>query len=517
MKTKSIDYPIEGDIRPIRVDMAGDLLDETAWSGKIYYNDSSTGLHVLTPKTTNAVIGSTCRVIQSHITNGISLVPPADALLELPDGETVTTPASFRSGSVGSEIEILLYVTSAGTKRLRVFVKKGSWSTASGLAHTYTPSIDQSLLLVAGKKLTVNKSLTLDGTDGTTHTFPPRTSALKYSREIQRLTSADDTTLTLNNTGYAEDLIVVGSGVLYNINLGDATTYNDSDLDSKRFRIYNATPEFVGVLNTDLTTWLRIPPRGYCECILTDNSSASGVWHSMVYNPATGDPSFGFVFYDDGLGTGTTGPMWLAQYVSGAGASVGANVSGGFNYDPTQYGQGVLVLATGTTITGHAARIAGQLYFNGCATRYSCVSRPQNLSTVGVEEFVLRFGFHDVQAGEPTDGAYFEYDGAVSGDFWVICTANATTRTKSITAKAIDNVNYHSFNIEIASDASRADFFYDKALLNAAGGVTTNIPISNARAFHCSELIEKIAGTTTRHWLSEITKFERYPAVLRNV
>jgi len=125
------------------------------------------------------------------------------------------------------------------------------------------------------------------------------------------------------------------------------------------FIFENASSDFVGVYNADLTTFHRIPPRATLTCTLKTQATASGTWGSTVHDPAVGNPAFGLSVFDDftsyaaiGSGTAYYGPLSIISFSGGAGArfEVGSSVSsvsaGGR--------QGTAAITTGTTIAGYS-------------------------------------------------------------------------------------------------------------------------------------------------------------------
>jgi len=98
------------------------------------------------------------------------------------------------------------------------------------------------------------------------------------------------------------------------------------------------------------------------------------------------------------------------------------------------------------------------------------------LST-SVQEFVIRMGL----GGGPTsadqnNGAYFEYNRATTGDFWVIKTANSATRTAITTTVAIVADTWYRLTCSINAAATSVSFSINGVVQTS---ISTNIPTSN--------------------------------------
>lgn len=518
MTTRKYGYPIEADVRPIRVDVDSDL-SEGAFSGKLYYgpDNAADRTIILGPK--DVAPGSVAKFIQIDETRGL-ILKPDDGEIELPDGSSIkSTDLGLKSMGVGSELEILYYLDPLGSGHFRAKVVKGCWRRLDEAPADFYPSTDTNprLVITAGKVLSSKNTLTLKGTDSTEHTFPPRTSALKYTREIQRLVSANDTTVTLDDT-YAEDIIVTGSGVMYVLDLGVATGYQDSDRDTRRFTIYNATPEFIGVVNSDLSTFHRVPPRSRCTCVLVDNSSPAGVWFSFVDVPIDLDQGRRANFDASGVisqhGYSDSG---FVGVLSGAGAGIG--YAGAFSGAAYQKILGLGYLRTGTTDAGYAVAYGGYL-----RAGLTCLGLEFSLLmghySTALEEFIFRAGFGENATGAAhSSGAYFEYDRVTSGDFWRIVSANAASRTAVVTDSApalvTDNVPPQKLRLELNSGQTRIDAWINQIQKTAAGGITTDIIAANSSVALPVMTMVKSAGTTSRYAYFDYYSFDVFPTTKR--
>ena len=88
-----------------------------------------------------------------------------------------------------------------------------------------------------------------------------------------QLPSADDATITLDGDSEAQ-IVITGDKVNVTVDLGVATAYDNG----KTVKIMNASTEFVIVQNSDSTVFEFLPPSCVATLVLTDNSSAAGVW-----------------------------------------------------------------------------------------------------------------------------------------------------------------------------------------------------------------------------------------------
>lgn len=342
------------------------------------------------------------------------------------------------------------------------------------------------------------------------------------------LTSADDTTLVLNRN-YKPDLMITGTGVLQVYDLGDARTYPLNNGRTSAYRnIYNGTPEFIGVINSDGTVFHRVPPRASCECVLMDNSTAAGVWWSQVVE--SGDPGYGWSrFFDfEGNSSGTSGVLSgsinLAQAASGASASINNNAATATSYNGKQ---GTLILTTGTTIAGYALAyhsLRGSYLGSGCRA----VEYLQSLSAISsaADEYIARFGLGDnLTGGAHNNGVYFLYDrfngGGAPITTWQIRNINGAGNTTVSTAVApaydTTGATWQKLRLEVDSAAARSDFWIDRVQVSAAGGLAANVP-TTATALpiaHFGITKTEDAGVNARYIRSDYLWMQSYPAALR--
>jgi hypothetical protein len=301
------------------------------------------------------------------------------------------------------------------------------------------------------------------------------------------VTSADDTTTTLT-TASESQVVVTGSGVLPEIDLGDATTYSNG----KTYRIHNGGTEFLGVVNSDNTVWERVPPWCSLTAVLLDNSTAAGVWFvNTSMETQIGRCS---VIRDDFYGSGGNvyGAFTMVRTVNGTGATVV------YGTGSTETYNGLLFFGSGTTATGYASILAGPCRFGTPATPTGCVGIESSVKLTAAptasEDFIWTFGFNDSATNAAaTDGAWLEVDDATASGNWRLVTsaAGSTTAVASAVAATSDPAR---LRVEVASDGSRVDAWVDA---NYIGKSTTNVPTGTQLADPCIKVV-KTVGTGSR-------------------
>lgn len=172
--------------------------------------------------------------------------------------------------------------------------------------------------------------------------------------------------------------------------------------------------------------------------------------------------------FTDWLGTLAQNENPWYHSINGAGASV--NVTLGEQGKP-----GRIYCSTGTTNAGRAAMYTGAqigLMFGLGIYEYRGSHRLNILSTAA-EEYQAFIGFcNDVSGLARTDGAFFHYDRAVTGDNWFCRTLKGGVGTSVDSGVAVDT-GWHTFRVVINHDATAAYFYIDGALVQT---ITTNIP-----------------------------------------
>jgi hypothetical protein len=339
---------------------------------------------------------------------------------------------------------------------------------------------------------------------------------------MQILTTADDTTTTLGPT-FESKLMATGTGIMQVYDLGDATMYGVG----KAYVIFNSTPEFIGVKNSDNTVWHRVPPRATFTAYLVDNSTAAGVWESSVYDSAVGDPAMGldrtldFVEYT--ASTNYIGSLSVQPRVAGAAAAANplAITAGGR--------QGFVGLTTGTTAAGYSLiegpdSVSMPVQNNVLGAGCRAVEASLSLSAISApaEEYIFRFGIGDnITGGAHTEGGYFLYDRAGLGTTLRLKSiktaggaANTVTDTGVQPIYGTTGAEWQKYRLEISSSGARLDGWLDNVLVSPAGGqgnlpaVTTGIKLVNGG-------ITKSVGTTARYVKADYVRIQSYPTVLR--
>ena len=194
---------------------------------------------------------------------------------------------------------------------------------------------------------------------------------------------------------------------------------------------------------------------------------------------------------------------WIGL-VSGAGAGCGA---GAALIDLTEKAIGMVQMETGTTNAGRASLYNGrqQWLFGAANVRWCARVAVLALSTAG-EEFDFCVGFHDAietATLDATDGIYFKYNRAVTGNFWVCVTASNGVLSQTTTTIAPSANAFQVLEIEVLHET----------LVGSTGGIpgvyfridgahaalhTTTLPVSNGRLTGEGYRIKKQAGVTSR-------------------
>jgi hypothetical protein len=155
------------------------------------------------------------------------------------------------------------------------------------------------------------------------------------------------------------------------VNLGDATTYPIG----KKYTIISDNAEVINVVNNGGTTILRLEPYNTVDLVLTNNSTANGIWNKSV-TFATADK--GYMFRDEfNTGTTTTGMTAWTSTTTGTGANATSIA--------TLFGRrAVYQISTGTTNTGRmcfSKSSNGTLFGNGIMFCYETQIYIPTLST----------------------------------------------------------------------------------------------------------------------------------------
>lgn len=204
-----------------------------------------------------------------------------------------------------------------------------------------------------------------------------------------------------------------------------------------------------------------------------------------------------YVTYDEDefLATLNSGKLGWTATTNGTGSSIATSA---FGQDGTQRALGVFQLTTGTTATGRAAlnRGANTFHFGYCYFEQVWRLALSELSD-STNRYRVDVGFIDNIAanGQQADGVYFRYSDNENGGRWECVCRESNVETVADSGVAATDNNFAIFRIEVAENASEVRFFINDVLV---GTITSNIPVTPARATGIGAKIEKILGTTAR-------------------
>lgn len=218
---------------------------------------------------------------------------------------------------------------------------------------------------------------------------------------------------------------------------------------------------------------------------------------------STGNRSFpngvAYDFIYDDFDGGARGRMgWAGISVNSGNYYENAGNTDGI--DSTSLASGVWLVSTGTNASG-----GGGIYtqINAYTGGYQTIEqifrvRIPDLYSAG-QPYKLYLGFGDeyTSNNEPTDGAYFLYDGSASGN-WKCCTSQTGTRTRTDTSKAVDT-NWTWF--KIAFSLSDVKFYTAPTFSGPWTLLATNIdnlPFGGSKLFGIMHKIAKTSGITAR-------------------
>lgn len=301
-------------------------------------------------------------------------------------------------------------------------------------------------------------------------------------------TAADDDTTALSVE--RPRVVVKGTGINHIF-----TTPSAAALTRAHFVISNWSSEFVGVMNSDSTLWLRVAPAQTATVYLVTGGTAAGVWGAEL---STINRDYGFHLTEDFItgATTVTGQTQNGLFMSASGTgassrSIGIAATHGANV----IGIGELYSGTDTASTAYfvfynsAMSSAFGLALGCYAERVRL-----NVASDGTNTYVARFGFGDsITSTSHNDGAWLEYDSTASAK-WLMCAASRGTATKTATSIADIEFNTTKYDlaIEIASDASRADFWVNRVHVGTISDA--NVPQAS-ETFGMVHILANVAGT----------------------
>jgi len=205
-------------------------------------------------------------------------------------------------------------------------------------------------------------------------------------------------------------------------------------------------------------------------------------WINNRWFPVHGiDPRYGFMLQDDFLGT--VGAPWTAA------GTVNATAVGG-----TGPGQWTITQSTAST-RSCIIQNAGGIQLGSMDLYIEAVIRTGALATAS-EDYCLTVGLNDNSAynanGAPTDGVYFQYNRAVTGDFWGTRTCSNSSVTANTSTIAVAASTAYRLGIVISA-ATDAKFFVNG--VQTADTHTANLPTGASRQTCLCLKIDKTAGT----------------------
>ena len=173
---------------------------------------------------------------------------------------------------------------------------------------------------------------------------------------------------------------------------------------------------------------------------------------------------------------------------------------------------GILDSGTSTSATAHAgigSATADSVVLGTREHRLQVIAKIPTLSTA-LQAFTVTIGFHDTRtAALPTDGVYFQYiHSAASGNWTAMSYSNAGSLTSATDTGVAADTNFHTFEIVINADASKAQYFIDGVLRATRSTATDAIPNGSARATAVSVTILKSVGTTARSLYTDLVSLE---------
>jgi hypothetical protein len=208
-----------------------------------------------------------------------------------------------------------------------------------------------------------------------------------------------------------------------------------------------------------------------------------------------------FHYFDDMHGTHLTTSGMLIGVVSGTGASI---QTGTYLVNTTEKPYGIMQADTGTTATGRA-----YITTTGAANIIPTLGPALFLTRLavealsnGTERYQIRAGWHDASGGtDVTDGVYWEYDDATSGD-WRTAASGTSTRTKNTVTGLTADTNYIWLGIFCNAAWTEATFF---SSTNSTSWSIFGTKIADANMPTSTELLQasvginKTVGTTQRN------------------
>jgi hypothetical protein len=377
------------------------------------------------------------------------------ALTGVPTAPTATT------GTNTTQIATTAFVlANAGTPADATTSTKGIVQLAGDLAGTAAAPTVVGIQTRAVASTAPSNGQSLTWNSGTSQWVP---ATVGGGAGVTFITSSNvNTALTASSTNYQ---IVIGSTPGQRLTLPDATTLSTGT----DFFLVNKSSVLVPIFNNSATLLGVLYPDQYIEALVSDVSTAAGIWFLEQATPISQSQSQLFDdFIGSGIASGAIGQMgWTL--VAGGGHTV-AYVAG----TSTEYG--VLNLGTGTGIAAGyvmhlgntASVVGGGIRVNEWRVRFPTLA-------TAAQDYTTYIGLLNTltATAEPTNGIYFSYARATS-TFWQVKTAN-TTRTAVTTSVTVTANQWYKLSMVINAAGTNVDFYIDGTYV---GSSTTNIPVA---------------------------------------
>ncbi len=218
-------------------------------------------------------------------------------------------------------------------------------------------------------------------------------------------------------------------------------------------------------------------------------------WYNTTYNAwfdwivdrwlprAMPDPRYGFVLYDEFLGTDRIGQLdWLTAGTAPAIQLSTSNVPGAFSIKQ-------VATTTNSRIQMNTAGL--QL---GTMDLYLEASISIPTLATAQEDFSAAFGLNDGTAYDAnsacTDGAYISINRAVNGAKWITNTTNGTTNTATNTTVA-DIVAGTQYRLGIMCTTTNVTFYQNGVLMATH---STNLPYTSSHQTGYCFRVDKVLG-----------------------
>ncbi len=211
-------------------------------------------------------------------------------------------------------------------------------------------------------------------------------------------------------------------------------------------------------------------------------------WTVDRWWPANPDPRYGFLIYDEFLGSDRVGQL---DWATNAGTI--AYLTNGAAINPGVVG----ITQLSASAIGNLRSSLGNILLGTMDIYIEALVTIPTLATVG-EDFSVAIGLHDNAAydatSQCTDGAFFSLTRSVNGANWITNTTSNganTPKNSSITHTA---GTFQRLTIVISAGSS-VSFYVNGVLATVAHA--TNIPTGAGRQTGEQLKLDKVAGTTT--------------------